>query len=52
MYKFDNLKVISELVSSNKSVFLCFKATQVCPILISKTNFFEHIQLQNSGNKA
>ena len=28
-YKFDNSKLISKLVSSDKSVFLCFYATQL-----------------------
>ena len=34
-----NSKLISELVSSDKSVFLCFNATQVRPFLISITPF-------------
>ena len=32
-----NSKLISELVSSDLAVFLCFYATQVRPILISTT---------------
>ena len=47
-----NSKLISELVSSDKTVFLCNNATQVYPILISITTFFSHAQLQNSVNKA
>ena len=43
-----NSKLISELVSSDKTVFLCNNATQVCRILISITIFFSHAQLQNS----
>ena len=40
------------LVSSNKSVFLCFNATQVWKILISVTIFVAYAQLHNSVNKA
>ena len=47
-----NSKLISELVSSDKSVFLCFNATQVWPIPISITIFLAHAQLQNSVNLA
>ena len=42
--KLINSKLISELFSSEKPVFLCFNATQVWPIL--------HEQLHNSVNKA
>ena len=47
-----NSKLISELVLSDKSVFLSFNATQVWPNLISITIFFTHAQLQNSVSKA
>ena len=47
-----NSKLISELVSSDNTVFLCIKATQVRLILISITIFFAHVQLQNTVNKA
>ena len=46
-----NSKLISALVSSDKSVFLCIYATQVWRILISITIFFAHAQSQNSANK-
>ena len=54
IFKFDKVEIlISELVSSEKSVFLCFNVTQVWPILKSKTLFYiAHAQLQNSVNKA
>ena len=42
-----NSKSISELVSSDKTVFLQHK----CRILIRITIFFAHAQLQNSVNK-
>ena len=47
-----NSKFISELVSSDNTVFLCINATQVRRILISITIFFAHAQLRNSVNKA
>ena len=47
-----NSKLISELVSIDKTVFLCNIATQVRRILISITFFFAHVQLQNSVDKA
>ena len=50
--KLINLKLISELVSSDNSVFLCINAIQVWRILISITLFFAHAQLQNPVNKA
>ena len=40
----------SELVSSDKTVFLCINATQVSRILINITIFFARAQLQNSVN--
>ena len=45
-------KLICELVSSDKSVFVCFNATRVWPILISKTIFCVHAQLKISVKKA
>ena len=38
------------MVSSDKTVYLCFNATQVGRILINITIFFAHAQLQNSVN--
>ena len=45
-----NSNLISELVSSDKTVFLCINATQVLRILINTTIFFARAQLQNSVN--
>ena len=45
-----NLKLISELVSCDKTVFLCINAPQVWRILINITIFLVHAQLQNSVN--
>ena len=47
-----NSKLISELVSSDNTFFLCFNATQVLQILIGITIFFEYVQLQISVSKA
>ena len=47
-----NSKLISELVSNDLSVFLCFYAAQLRPILISITICFSHAQMQNSVNEA
>ena len=44
--------MISEFVSSNKSVFLCFLAFYCNASMISKKIFLAHAQLQNSVNKA
>ena len=47
-----NSKVMFELVSNGKSVFLCFYATQLWPILISITTFFAYVQLENTVKRA
>ena len=44
-------ELVSELVSSDNTVFLYINATQGGRILISITIFFAHAQLQNSVNK-
>ena len=44
--------MISELVSSDNTVFLCFNATQVLRILIGITTFIADAQLQTSVSKA